>query len=485
MARQTTENHTTTNSDFIDWFQTWLKERSRYQCILIINLNEPLKADEEISVLVLPAEDSRDVNGCFDDPRYRQRGYEIPTYLFKEKLTKDTAACLQTNLSIIRDLQGIDFTDGLAYMVQIFLLTVDFLRAKRYGAKSVLFGPCWGEILDSSNSKNGSGVRLKDKEKATIQRLQPFPSHPKFKIETLLNYWNLRGGRLAKGVIKSPNGQPGIPNYRIIPPTWLHYEQLKELYGDKLESLKIPILINSSYKPLVESMVNCYDTHAQSHIPMKIMVGAPATQNFQPAEKADQNLFQRQGDVWTISYQGTPVHLKDMKGLHYLAHLLSNPGQSMTPPHLIALVDSPTASPGKGQTNPQELENETLNIQGGNDGDEILDKKAVRDYKGRLDDLKQEIEEAEANNDQGTLEKLSEEKQWLLEQLRRVTGLGGKIRTFANPDTKVIKAVSNTIRNSLKTIQKEHPVLATHLRRALRLGVFCVYQPECPTPWIV
>jgi hypothetical protein len=38
-------------------------------------------------------------------------------------------------------------------------------------------------------------------------------------------------------------------------------------------------------------------------------------------------LFRREGDYWTIAYAGQIVHLRDTKGLHYLAHLLRHPGQ--------------------------------------------------------------------------------------------------------------------------------------------------------------
>src|SRR5215470_4927669 len=38
-----------------------------------------------------------------------------------------------------------------------------------------------------------------------------------------------------------------------------------------------------------------------------------------------QDVFQREGEYWTIVYRGTAVHLRDTKGLHYIAHLLAHP----------------------------------------------------------------------------------------------------------------------------------------------------------------
>ena len=46
-----------------------------------------------------------------------------------------------------------------------------------------------------------------------------------------------------------------------------------------------------------------------------------------PAAEAGRNLFRREGEYWTISYEGAVVHLKDAKGLRHLARLLADPGR--------------------------------------------------------------------------------------------------------------------------------------------------------------
>ena len=37
-------------------------------------------------------------------------------------------------------------------------------------------------------------------------------------------------------------------------------------------------------------------------------------------------MFRREGDYWTIAYEGQVTRLRDAKGLHYLARLLRQPG---------------------------------------------------------------------------------------------------------------------------------------------------------------
>lgn len=49
-------------------------------------------------------------------------------------------------------------------------------------------------------------------------------------------------------------------------------------------------------------------------------------------------VFRRDGEVWTISFAGTTVQLRDAKGLHYLASLLRHPGRRFSALELTAQV---------------------------------------------------------------------------------------------------------------------------------------------------
>ena len=43
--------------------------------------------------------------------------------------------------------------------------------------------------------------------------------------------------------------------------------------------------------------------------------------------ESTRQLFRREGDYWTIAYEGRTFRLRDTKGLAYLAELLRNPGR--------------------------------------------------------------------------------------------------------------------------------------------------------------
>jgi hypothetical protein len=44
-------------------------------------------------------------------------------------------------------------------------------------------------------------------------------------------------------------------------------------------------------------------------------------------ESTDGRVFRREGEYWTIAYDGAVFRLRDGKGLRYLAHLLQHPGE--------------------------------------------------------------------------------------------------------------------------------------------------------------
>jgi hypothetical protein len=62
-------------------------------------------------------------------------------------------------------------------------------------------------------------------------------------------------------------------------------------------------------------------------------------------------------------------------------------------------------------------------------------------------------------------------------------GLGGKDRRGPDPAERARKAVTARIREAITRIEAAHPELGRHLRRSVRTGSFCVYDPADPTDW--
>src|SRR5262245_12938537 len=105
MARQIPQANGSSNFDANAWFAKWHEERTKYRSWLLVTVDEPLRANDGVSVYVFAHLDARDALKCYLDPRYRNKGYEVARCLFGEQLTGYTASRLTTILSIIRHFQ--------------------------------------------------------------------------------------------------------------------------------------------------------------------------------------------------------------------------------------------------------------------------------------------------------------------------------------------------------------------------------------------
>src|SRR4029450_12396899 len=86
-----------------------------------------------------------------------------------------------------------------------------------------------------------------------------------------------------------------------------------------------------------------------------------------------------EGDYWTVAYGDVVARVKDLKGLHYLAHLLRSPGQEF---HVLDLIGQ---GPGGAEAGRRD---------GPTDGPlPLLDDAAKAAYRRRLGDLRAELAE--------------------------------------------------------------------------------------------
>jgi hypothetical protein len=172
----------------------------------------------------------------------------------------------------------------------------------------------------------------------------------------------------------------------------------------------------------------------------------------------------REGDVWAVTYSGATVRVRHAKGIADLAILLGRPHQEV---HVRMLEGVPA---GIGPMSPQVA----------------LDDRALAEYRQRLTDLEEELDEADRNADIGRAAELAAERDVLVDELTRSVGLGGRRRTVgSDPDERLRKAVSARVRSSIERIESVHPDLARHLRSSIRTGYWCAYRPERDVIWHV
>ncbi|MFI8454696.1 ATP-binding protein [Kitasatospora sp. NPDC085464] len=172
------------------------------------------------------------------------------------------------------------------------------------------------------------------------------------------------------------------------------------------------------------------------------------------------HVFHRDGQLWTLGYRGRTVVLKDAKGLHDLALLLSSPGREVSATRLLGGPDHPPSG-----------------------SDERADERARAAYRARLDRLDGEIAEARELDDVPRLARAEEERDALVAELRGAYGLGGRPRRLGDAGERARTTVTARIRDTMRRIEREHPELGRHLAASVTTGRACAYRPAQPVHW--
>jgi tetratricopeptide (TPR) repeat protein len=196
------------------------------------------------------------------------------------------------------------------------------------------------------------------------------------------------------------------------------------------------------------------------------------------ADTAQWPVFRREGEYWSIAFAGQEFRLKDVKGLHYLAHLLRHPGREFHVLDLVAAGQAAGASgPRMSAARADDLHQASLSGTG-----PILDQQAKTAYRARLRDLEEELAEATTWADPVRAAKAREEMQFLADQLSAAVGLGGRDRTTAAPAERARVSITKAVKIALARIRAHSPALAGHLDATIHTGTFCCYTPDPRTP---
>jgi hypothetical protein len=194
-----------------------------------------------------------------------------------------------------------------------------------------------------------------------------------------------------------------------------------------------------------------------------------ATVGAEPPCSEEANLFRRDGQFWTLSFRGRTVRMRDAKGLHDLARLIAGSGNEI---HVLDLVGS-RADPVR----------HALATSG--DLGEMLDARARAEYRRRLDELEDELADAERCADLARADNARLERDFIVAELAAALGVDGRPRRVGDPAERARKAVTGRVRLTIGRIGEAHPDLARHLTNAVRTGTYCMYQPETPVDWTV
>jgi tetratricopeptide (TPR) repeat protein len=169
--------------------------------------------------------------------------------------------------------------------------------------------------------------------------------------------------------------------------------------------------------------------------------------------------FRLEGEYWTVTFRDERVRLKDNKGLQLVAYLVQHPDREFHVLHLVGVADKQAGSPAL-------LENPAPTP---------ADATARAAYKRRLDDLREELDDAESSGDLGRAERARAEMEILGEEIGRGLGLGGRERATGGSVERARVNVQRRISDALSKIGAASPALGRHLSAAIRTGTYCSY----------
>jgi predicted ATPase len=182
-----------------------------------------------------------------------------------------------------------------------------------------------------------------------------------------------------------------------------------------------------------------------------------------PAEPINRATLRPEGGTWHVQYDGTDVHVPDLKGLWHLRELLARPHQPVAALSLIgASSDEPLATADTGP---------------------VLDREALRQYRQRLAELDDALDAAALRGDRKRQVEGTAERDALVEELKRATGLGGRPRRSGSPAEKARVNVTRTIRHAIGELGSRAPDVAAHLEESIVTGVSCCYEPRVDIVW--
>jgi hypothetical protein len=106
-------------------------------------------------------------------------------------------------------------------------------------------------------------------------------------------------------------------------------------------------------------------------------------------------------------------------------------------------------------------------------------------YRRRLAEIEDDIEQARVLGDTKRATQADTERDFLVRELSRAVGLGGRDRRAASASERARVGVTRAVRKAIARLEEHNPQLGEHLNRAIRTGTYCAYEPDpgAPAEW--
>lgn len=217
--------------------------------------------------------------------------------------------------------------------------------------------------------------------------------------------------------------------------------------------------------------------HAQLQLPIpgecadllcELGVNAPGVASA-IARKADagaEAVLQRTDEKsWMVRCGAASFRLRDTKGLRYLADLIAHPGIER---HVVDLVELADPADADGTAARKRL----------GDAGSVIDLQAKVAYRRRIEELREQVDEAQEFGDFDKAALLQREIDALVHELARAVGLGGRDRRAASAAERARLNVTRAIRAAIARIEQWDASAGRALDQDITTGCFCSYKPQ-------
>jgi hypothetical protein len=108
----------------------------------------------------------------------------------------------------------------------------------------------------------------------------------------------------------------------------------------------------------------------------------------------------------------------------------------------------------------------------------MLDAQAKAEYGRKLEELREELEEAKEFRNPERIAEAEDEIEALSRELSRGIGRGGRHRRAGSTSERARLSVTSAIKSAIERIAEKHSRLAQHLGTTIRTGTYCCYRPD-------
>lgn len=195
-------------------------------------------------------------------------------------------------------------------------------------------------------------------------------------------------------------------------------------------------------RSLVRDAVDAAGRHGMTTLAARWRDAVPA-----PARRGESQAevtMTRTGDRWRVAVADEVATVEDRVGLRYLAALVVAPERGIP---VLALVL-------EGGETPADVR------------DAVMDAKALAAVRGRIAALRDLASPSEEDRS---------ELAALVRELARATGLGGRLRSFADSPERARTAVRKAIKRAIDDLEAANPAVGRHLAARVETGMLCCY----------